>query len=80
MVMAEVAMATAEVATSTPENATATCHFGLNFCFKIFNNFAGIGSTKYFEALASVSASIFALKAGGPDWQLGLGQRWGPCR
>ena len=42
------------------QSTRATCHFSLNFCFKIFNNFQGIGSTFYFEVLASVSASASA--------------------
>ena len=60
MEMAEVAMVMVGVATLKPEAAIGTCHFCLNFCFKILNNFTGIGNTSYFEALAS----IFALKAG----------------
>ena len=28
------------------------CHLGLNFCFKIFDNFVEIGSKTFFQALA----------------------------
>ena len=64
MAMAEVAMARAEVATLSVDAATMTRHFGLNFCFKIFDNYVGIGSTSYSEVSSSILASIFAWKAG----------------
>ena len=57
MVMVEVAIAMAEVTRSKVEAATATRHFGLKFCFKIFDNYVKIDSTSYFEFMASILAS-----------------------
>ena len=36
--------------------------FGLNFCFKIYDNLVEICNTSHFEASVSISASIFASK------------------
>ena len=57
MVMVEVAIAMVEVTRSKVEAATATHHFGLNFGFKIFDNYVKIDSTSYFEFMASILAS-----------------------